>query len=40
VRVYPPGERDAAYVPFDSPAKACSTDVRQLTVTAVTVADG
>lgn len=35
-RVYPPGETTAAYVPFDEPAKACSTDVTQLTVEAVT----
>ena len=34
-RVYPPGNRDAAYVPFDNAVTACSTDVTQLTVDAV-----
>jgi uncharacterized protein DUF4232 len=37
-RVYPPGETAAAYVPFDQATSACSTDVTQLTVEAVTVA--
>jgi len=35
-RVYPPGNKDAAYVPFDDAVTACSTDVSQLTVEAVT----
>ena len=35
-RVYPPGETNAAYVPFDHAASACSTNVTQLTVEAVT----
>lgn len=34
-RVYPPGSKDAAYVPFDDAVTACSTDVAQLTVQAV-----
>ena len=34
-RVYPPGSKDAAYVPFDTASTACSTDVAQLTVEAV-----
>lgn len=34
-RVYPPGNKDAAYVPFDGAVTACSTDVAQLTVEAV-----
>lgn len=37
-RVYPPGEKAAAYVPFDGASSACSTDVTQLTVEAVTAA--
>lgn len=37
-RVYPPGEKAAAYVPFDQASSACSTDVTQLTVEAVTTA--
>lgn len=37
-RVYPPGETAAAYVPFDQASSACSTDVTQLTVEAVTAA--
>ena len=37
-RVYPPGETNAAYVPFDQASSACSTDVTQLTVEAVTAA--
>ena len=37
-RVYPPGEKSAAYVPFDRASSACSTDVTQLTVEAVTPA--
>lgn len=37
-RVYPPGETAAAYVPFDHASSACSTDVEQLTVAAVTAA--
>lgn len=35
LRVYPPGNKAAAYVPFDAPATACATDVTQLTVEAV-----
>lgn len=31
-RVYPPGNKDAAYVPFDDAVTACSTDVSQLSV--------
>lgn len=34
-RVYPPGNKDAAYVPFETAVTACSTDVAQLTVEAV-----
>ena len=37
-RVYPPGETEAAYVPFDQASSACSTNVTQLTVEAVTTA--
>ena len=37
-RVYPPGDTAAAYVPFDHASSACSTNVTQLTVQAVTVA--
>ena len=37
-RVYPPGETNAAYLPFDHASSACSTDVTQLTVEAVTAA--
>lgn len=37
-RVYPPGNTAAAYVPFDHSSSACSTDVTQLTVQAVTAA--
>jgi hypothetical protein len=37
-RVYPPGETAAAYVPFDQSSSACTTDVDQLTVEAVTSA--
>jgi len=37
-RVYPPGNKAAAYVPFDQPSSACTTDVTQLTVEAVTSA--
>jgi hypothetical protein len=37
-RVYPPGETAAAYVPFDHASSACSTNVTQLTVEAVTAA--
>jgi hypothetical protein len=37
-RVYPPGETAPAYVPFDHASSACSTDVTQLTVEAVTAA--
>lgn len=37
-RVYPPGETAAAYVPFDHASSACSSDVTQLTVEAVTLA--
>ena len=36
LRVYPPGNKDAAYVAFDTAATACSTNVAQLTVEAVT----
>jgi hypothetical protein len=35
-RVYPPGQTAAVYVPFAETATACSTDVTQLTVEAVT----
>jgi hypothetical protein len=35
LRVYPPGSKDAAYVPFRDSVTACSTDVTQLTVEAV-----
>ena len=35
LRVYPPGNKDAAYVPFPDEVTACSTDVTQLTVEAV-----
>jgi len=35
LRVYPPGNKDAAYVPFHDSVAACSTDVTQLTVEAV-----
>lgn len=35
LRVYPPGETQAAYVAFSQPQKACSTDVHQLSVEAV-----
>lgn len=35
LRVYPPGNMDAAYVPFRDAVTACSTDVTQLTVQAV-----
>lgn len=34
-RVYPPGNKSAAYVPFHDAVTACSTDVTQLTVEAV-----
>ena len=34
-RVYPPGDTAAAYVPFDHASSACTTDVTQLTVEAV-----
>ena len=37
-RVYPPGNKAAAYVPFDHASSACTTDVTQLTVEAVTSA--
>jgi hypothetical protein len=36
LRVYPPGSRTAAYVAFSAPQMACSSDVNQLTVAAVT----
>jgi hypothetical protein len=35
LRVYPPGSKSAAYVPFHDAVTACSTDVTQLTVEAV-----
>lgn len=35
LRVYPPGNKTAAYVAFPSTQKACSTDVNQLQVQAV-----
>jgi hypothetical protein len=35
LRVYPPGQTQAAYVAFAQPQKACSTQVDQLTVEAV-----
>lgn len=35
LRVYPPGSSAAAYVAFSAPAKACSTQVTDLTVQAV-----
>ena len=35
LRVYPPGNKAAAYLPFHDPVTACSTDVTQLTVEAV-----
>jgi hypothetical protein len=35
LRVYPPGNKDAAYVPFPDAVTACSTDVTQLTVESV-----
>jgi hypothetical protein len=38
LRVYPPGEQAAAYVPFDHASSACTTDVTQLTVEAVAAA--
>jgi hypothetical protein len=34
-RVFPPGNKDAAYVPFHNAVTACSTDVTQLMVEAV-----
>jgi hypothetical protein len=34
-RVYPPGNKYAAYVPFQGAVTACSTDVTQLTVEAL-----
>jgi hypothetical protein len=38
LRVYPPGQTSAAYVPFDHTATACASAVTQLTVEAVTPA--
>lgn len=35
LRVYPPGQTQAAYVAFTKPQQACSTTVNQLTVEAV-----
>ena len=35
LRVYPPGNKAAAYLPFRDPVTACSTDVTQLSVEAV-----
>jgi Protein of unknown function (DUF4232) len=34
LRVYPPGNTAAAYLPFKAPSTACSTQVQQLTVQA------
>jgi hypothetical protein len=35
LRIYPPGNTAAAYVPFKTPSAACSTQVGQLHVAAV-----
>lgn len=35
LRVYPPGNTSAVYIPFSTPSTACSTQVGQLSVTAV-----